>query len=105
MHVMIFWVEFEGGRLAVARKAERVVDIRIWVKICIEMDRVYGEADLCAVRNMEPVPQVDAFRCGDLERIGQMSRPSWAWSQWRRSNTPDAGVLSVQSMTAAYFLF
>lgn len=65
MHVIVFWVGFEG-RLTIPRKAERIVDTRVWVKVCVEMDRVYGEADLCAMRNMEPVPQVDAFRCDDL---------------------------------------
>lgn len=83
VQVMFFRAGLERSAcLAVARKPERVVDARVWVKLGVTMDRVRGKADLCAVRDMKLVPQVDAFRGDDLEeRFWWISRPSWAWSQ------------------------
>lgn len=107
VQVISFGVGLERSAcLAVARKTERVVHVRVWVKFGVTMDRVRGKADLCTVRDMKLVPQVDAFRGDDLEeRSWSISRPSWAWSQQRMGDLPDVGLLLPQVVTAAYFLF
>ena len=67
IHVIELGLRFERRDLAVSRKAERVVDIGIWVEFWITMDGVHREADQSAMRDMVPVPKANAFKGDDLE--------------------------------------
>ena len=62
-----FAVRFQRRGLAISRKAERVVDVGVWVEVWITMDGVHGEADESTMRDVEPVAEANASGGGDLE--------------------------------------